>query len=53
VALCKSAFYVAVHNYYHRAFHGAPVLRAARVGDRTGSSHSREFCGRERRKAPT
>lgn len=34
VALCKSAFYVAVHNYYHRAFHGAPVLRTARVGDR-------------------
>jgi len=23
-----------VHNYYHRALHGAPVLRAARVGDR-------------------
>lgn len=27
-------FYMAVHNYYHRALHGAPVLRAARVGDR-------------------
>lgn len=23
-----------MHNYYHRALHGAPVLRAARVGDR-------------------
>ncbi|XP_071633983.1 uncharacterized protein [Temnothorax longispinosus] len=45
VALCKSMFYMAMHNYYHRALHGAPVLRAARVGDRRAAPDSRDPAG--------